>query len=242
MNILCFIPVYDQIEELPTVLRELRETKLPCDAVLLFNNGCSDGSEKLIRESGYEYIEIPKNLGVGYAIIRSIDWALEHNYDVIVCLASNGKMLPSEMGRVLDPILRGEADYVTGSRFLEGGDSPNLPTFRRSSIPMVNMFVKLITGKTITDATCGYRAFKLDIMRKARFDWHAEWLYTYGIEYYLYAKVLCDRSIRWIEVPITMRYPEKGRRYSKIKPFKGWYEMLRPWLIARFDGLGFSAL
>ena len=242
MNILCFIPVYDQIEELPTVLRELRETKLPCDTVLLFNNGCSDGSEKLIRESGYEYIEIPKNMGVGYAMIRSIDWALEHNYDVFVCLASNGKMLPSEMGRVLAPILRGEADYVTGSRFLEGGDSPNLPTFRRSSIPMVNMFVKLITGKTITDATCGYRAFKLDIMRKARFDWHAEWLYTYGIEYYLYAKVLCGRSIRWIEVPITMRYPEKGRRYSKIKPFKGWYEMLRPWLIARFDGLGFSAL
>ena len=210
--------------------------------MLLFNNGCSDGSEKLIRESGYEYIEIPKNMGVGYAMIRSIDWALEHNYDVFVCLASNGKMLPSEMGRVLAPILRGEADYVTGSRFLEGGDSPNLPTFRRSSIPMVNMFVKLITGKTITDATCGYRAFKLDIMRKARFDWHAEWLYTYGIEYYLYAKVLCGRSIRWIEVPITMRYPEKGRRYSKIKPFKGWYEMLRPWLIARFDGLGFSAL
>ena len=242
MNILCFIPVYDQIEELPTVLRELRETKLPCDTVLLFNNGCSDGSEKLIRESGYEYIEIPKNMGVGYAMIRSIDWALAHNYDVFVCLASNGKMLPSEMGRVLAPILRGEADYVTGSRFLEGGDSPNLPTFRRSSIPMVNMFVKLITGKTITDATCGYRAFKLDIMRKARFDWHAEWLYTYGIEYYLYAKVLCGRSIRWIEVPITMRYPEKGRRYSKIKPFKGWYEMLRPWLIARFDGLGFSAL
>ncbi|OVE79620.1 hypothetical protein BVY02_02650, partial [bacterium J17] len=68
----------------------------------------------------------------------------------------------------------------------------------------------------------------------------AEWLDTYGFEYYLYAKVLREESIRKKEVPVTMRYPEKGKRYSKIKPFKGWYEMLKPWVIASIDGKGFS--
>ncbi len=239
MKTVCYVPVYNQLLELPCVLQALRDTPLACDTVLLVNNGSNDGSEKLIRESGYEYIDIPQNLGVGHSTIRAIEWALERNYDIFTGIASNGKMLPSEMHRVVDPVRDGRADYVTGSRFLPGGDSPNLPSFRRSSIPMVNIFVKLLTGQTLTDATCGYRAFRLDMMRQARFDWRAKWLYTYGLEYYLYAKVIMSEDLRWIEVPITMRYPTKGNRYTKIKPFKGWYDMLLPWVIARVDGRGF---
>lgn len=233
------MPVFDQIEEFPAVLDELRSVKLACDTLLIVNNGSSDGSEKLIRESGYDYIDVPRNRGVGYSCMLAVDWALERGYEVIGNMASNGKMLPSEMGRVLAPILEGRADYVTGSRFMPGGDSPNLPAFRRSSIPMVNVFVRLLTGKTLTDATCGYRAYKLSLIQRATFDWHHEWLYTYGFEYFMYGQVLLEPSIRWIEVPITMRYPPAGRRYSKIKPFKGWYEMLKPFVVARFGRGGF---
>jgi glycosyltransferase involved in cell wall biosynthesis len=240
MKTVFFIPVFNQILEFPTVLRELREVSLPCDTILLINNGSSDGSEKLVRESGYEYIDLPQNRGVGHAFMVAVDWALERGYDVLGGLASNAKMLPSEMHRLVEPIANGSADYVTGSRFLRGGDSPNLPSFRRSSIPLVNIFVKILTGHTLTDATCGYRAYKLDIFRRAKFNWHAQWLDTYGFEYYLYAKVLLDGTIRWTEVPVTMRYPGKGKRYSKIKPFKGWWEMLKPWLIARIDAKGFA--
>jgi len=241
MKSVFFMAVYNQIEELPQVLEELKQQPLPCDTLLMVNNGSSDGSEKLVRESGYPYLEIPKNLGVGYSYIVAIDWAIEHGYDLFGTIASNGKMLPSEMSRVMEPVLTGTADYVTGSRFMEGGSSPNLPTFRKNSIPMVNHFVRALTGAKLTDATCGYRAFKLSIIKQAGFDWHKEWMYTYGFEYYLYAKILLDGGIRWTEVPVTMRYPAAGKRYSKIKPFKGWYEMLRPFVIARFDGTGFRS-
>lgn len=241
MKTVFFVPVFNQIEEFPTVLRELKETSLPCETILLINNGSTDGSETLIRESGYDYIDLPENLGVGHAFMVAIDWALERGYEVLGGLAGNAKMLPSEMHRLVEPIYNGSADYVTGSRFLIGGDSPNLPRFRKTSIPLVNIVVKFLTSTVVTDATCGYRAYKLDIFRRAEFNWHAPWLNTYGFEYYLYAKVLLDGSIRWIEVPVTMRYPGKGKRYSKIKPFKGWWEMIKPWLIARIDGKGFSS-
>ncbi len=233
-----FIPVWNQVEEFPIVLKELKEASLPCK-VLLVNNGSTDGSEKLVRESGYPYIDLPKNLGVGGAFIRAIEWALEHNFEVLASMAANAKMLPSEFHRIWQPIVNQEADYVTGSRFLEGGAYPNLPLFRRASIPLVNVFVWILTGARLSDATCGYRAFKLEIIKKANFNWKAKWLYTYGFEYYLYAKVILSRQWRWKEVPITMRYPEKGRRYSKIRPFKGWYEMLKPWIVAKVDGKGF---
>lgn len=240
MKSVFFIPVFNQVRELPIVLAELAAIDVPCDTVLLVNNGSTDGSAELIYGSGYPYIDLPKNLGIGYGFIKALDWALERDYELFGGLASNGKMLPREMHRVMEPVLSGRADYVTGSRFLPGGDSPNLPKFRRGSIPMVNNFVHALTGVELTDATCGYRAFRLDIIRRANFDWHAEWLYGYSFEYYLYAKVILDRSLRHTEVPITMRYPPRGHRYSHIKPLVGWYDMLKPWVIAKFDRKTFS--
>ena len=238
MKSVFFMPVFNQARELPNVLAELRSAPLPCDTVLLVNNGSSDGSETMVRESGFPYLDVPRNRGVGYSYMLALDWALAEGFDVFGTMASNGKMLPAEMPRVLDPVLRGEADYVTGSRFLEGGASPNLPAFRRRSIPMVNLFVRVWTGAALTDATCGYRAYRLDVIRQAKFDWHAPWLETYGIEYYIYAKVLIDRRWRWAERPITMRYPPSGP-YSKIRAGRDWYAMLKPFAVARLDGKGF---
>lgn len=241
MKSVFFMPVYNQINEFPRVLDELKSTHLACDTLLLVNNGSNDGSEKLIRKSGFPYLDLQKNLGVGYSHILAIDWALERGYEIFGGLASNGKMLPSEMHRVLEPIVKNEADYVTGSRFLPGGESPNLTLFRQSTIPMVNIFVRWVVREKLTDATCGYRAMRLEIMKRACFDWHAAWLFTYEFEYYLYAKVLLDKKIRWKEVPITMRYPGQGKRFTKIRPFVGWWAMIKPWLIARFDGASFVA-
>ena len=240
MTSVFFIPVYNQREHLPILLEELRAIELPCDTILFVNDGSTDGSERMVRDSGYPYIETRENVGLGHATRLAVEWALERDYEIFGALASNGKMLPSEMHRVLDPLREGKCDCATGSRFLPGGDSPNLPSFRRASIPMVNHFVRALTGAKLTDATCGYRAYRLDIIRRARFDWRAPWLNIYGFENYLYAKILLDGRIPWIEVPITMRYPEKGKEYSKIRPVTGWYEVLKPWVVARFDGKTFD--
>ncbi len=246
MKTVLFIPVFNQVRELPTVLAELSAEALPVDAVLLVNNGSSDGSEELVRSAtdkyGYHYIDLPENLGVGYSFIKATEWALERGFDTFSVIASNGKMLPKELNRVLEPISSGRADYVTGSRFLDGGSFPNLPRFRRLSIPLVGFFVRVLYGVWLTDATCGYKAYKLDLFRRAGFDWRSPSLNTYGFEYYLYGKVLRDKGIKWCEVPITMRYPGGKAPYSKIKPFKGWYQMLKPWLMARCDRSGFARM
>jgi glycosyltransferase involved in cell wall biosynthesis len=238
MKSVFFVPVFNQARELPRVLEELAAVSVPADTVLLVNNGSSDGSETLVRTAGYPYLDLPQNLGVGHGHMRAIEWALERGYDVVGAMAGNAKMLPSEMHRVLTPIVEGRAEMVHGSRYLPGGRSPNLPAFRQAAIPMVNAAVWAITGRRLTDATCGYFAYRLDIIRNAEFDWQAAWLNTYGLEYYLYAKVLLDRRYTSIEVPITMRYPSSGT-YSKIRAGRDWYAMLRPWLVARWDGKGF---
>jgi len=239
MKTLFFIPCFNEVSHLPLLLQELKETELPCDTVLFINNGSTDGSAELMHESGHPYVDLPKNIGVGYAILRGIEIAIAEGYDIFGLLAGNVKMLPSEIGRIVQPIIDDEVDYVTGSRFLEGGDSPNLPLFRRLMIPGVNVLSWLTTGCRLTDSTCGFRACRVELMKTANFDWHAEWLHTYGLEYYIYAKALRSGWIRWKEVPITMRYPPTGQSYSKIPPVTGWWAMSKPWLVAAADRKAF---
>lgn len=236
---LFFAPVYNQVRELPCLLEELKHNLVEGVDILLINNGSSDGSEELIRKSGHQYIEFERNWGIGYSYMAALDYALENQYELFGTIAGNGKMLPQEMDRLLTPLQSGQADYISGSRFLPGGKSPHLPLFRRCFIPAVNIFVRVVLGARLTDATCGYRAYRLDIIKRADFDWHAAWLYNYTMEYYLYAKCLLDKNIRCMEVPITMRYPGQKKPYSKIRPGIDWYRMLKPWVIARWDGHGF---
>jgi glycosyltransferase involved in cell wall biosynthesis len=240
MKVLCWVPVFNEIREFPKLLAELEGAAGPFDELLLVNNGSTDGSEEVVRASGFPRIDLPRNRGVGYANIAAADWGLAHGFDVLVALAGNGKMRPSEMPRLVDPIRSEGLDYVTGSRFLSGGDSPNLPRFRQVAIPLVNVFAWAATGVRLSDATCGYRAYRLDLLRRAAFDWHAPWLETYGFEYYLFAKVLLDRQLAWREVAITMQYPARRSGYSKIRPGRDWWAMLKPWLMARLDGTGFA--
>jgi dolichol-phosphate mannosyltransferase len=232
-----FVPVYDQVAELPRVLAEAAAAD-PGVTLLLVNNGSRDGSQQLVRDSGHPFLDLPRNAGVGGALMLALDWALARSIEVFGMMAANGKMLPAEIPRLIGPILAGEADWVSGSRFLAGGAAPHLPGFRRRSIPMVNHYASLLTGVRLSDATCGFRAFRLAPLRRADFDWHAPWLATYGLEYYLYAKALRDGRLRCVERPVTMRYPPTGR-YSKIRPGRDWWAMLRPWLQARLDGRGF---
>jgi glycosyltransferase involved in cell wall biosynthesis len=237
---LIFVPVWNQRIELARVIEEIRTTIEGLD-FLLVNNGSNDGSEALIERSGLPFLDIPVNRGIGHSYRIAFDWACERGYTYFGSMAGNGKMIAAEAVRLVEPLRSGRADYVTGSRFLPGGGSPNLPAFRRWAIPAVNLVAWIMTGQRLTDATNGFRIFRIEILKAATFDLEAEWLQTYGFEYYVYAKALLDPRVRCIEVPSTMRYPERGS-YSKIRPFRDWFAMLRPWIQARFDNHGIGEL
>jgi len=88
--------------------------------------------------------------------------------------------------------------------------------------------VKILFGVPITDATCGFRAFRTELLDAKGIDWMCPSLNRYQFEYFLYA-IAIKYGFRCGEVPCSMIYPEEGE-YSKIPPFSGWYQMLEPWL------------
>ncbi len=200
------------------------------DYKLLFvDDGSTDGTGAFLRESGHEVICHEINLGVGAGIRNSVKYGRQHGFDIIVIMAGNGKMLPEEIPRLVNPIRGDKADYVQGSRYLEGGRSPNLPLFRRLTIRLFTAIVNLAVGFKGTDITCGFRAYRLDLFDHPEIDIDQAWLGRYEMEYYIHYKVL-KLGFRVMEAPVTMVYPLSGKNYSKIKPFVGWWSMIRPWV------------
>lgn len=204
------------------------------DEVVVVNDGSTDRSAEILRAHGIKVLDQP-HLGLGASIKRVVRYARENGFTILVLLAGNGKDDPNEIPRVLAPILEGRADYVQGSRFLRGGSRANTPLFRLAAIRLLSALFSLYMRKRCTDLTNGFRAYRLSVFDDARIDIEQEWLDNYEYEYYVHWYVH-KLGYRVAEVPVSKTYPaEKGARYSKIRPFTGWWRMLRPFLLL---GLG----
>ena len=197
--------------------------------ILFIDDGSTDGSYEFLREQDYHLIRHDANKGIGCGIREAIHFGREKGFDIIVIMAANGKMQPSEICRLTDPIVNDGFDYVQGSRYLSGGESPNLPLFRRIMIRIFTAIVRIFTGFKGTDVTCGFRAYRLSLFDNSRFNIDQSWLDRYELEYYIHYHVL-KGEYKVTEAPVSMIYPEEKKYYSKIRPFTGWWSMMRPWL------------
>jgi len=174
-------------------------------------------------------------MGPGYALIHGLKIAIEKKYFGVIHIAANGKMLPDEINKFLDKIEKENYDFVHGSRFLEGGNYKTNPKLRLFLIKITTIFLSIIFNRKITDATCGYRAYKVNILKNNLNLLDKKKFYTYGHEYYVLGKILKDKRFNFCEVPISMIYPKKGK-YSKIRPVIDWYVILIAYIESLLDG------
>lgn len=221
------VVTYNERDKLEALLDEF-PTQRSYD-LLFVDDGSTDGSADIIESAGLPLVRHTTNRGVGAVIRSAIQHARGNGYDVIVIMAGNGKMRPGEIPELLKPIEQGRADYVQGSRYLKGGQSPNLPLFRKVMIRLFTLVVNLFSGYRGTDVTCGFRAYRLDVIDRTEANLDQDWLDEYEMEYYIHYHVL-KSGLQIVEVPVSMVYPKQRRNYSKIRPFVGWWSMIRPWI------------
>jgi len=197
--------------------------------ILFIDDGSDDGSYEFLQSQEVHLLRHEQNLGIGCGIREAIRFGRDRGYELIVIMAANGKMLPEEIPQLVRPIQDNSCDYVQGSRYLAGGQSPNLPLFRRVMIRVFTAIINFLSGYKGTDVTCGFRAYRLSLFDDARFDIDQSWLDKYELEYYIHYHVI-HGGYRLREVPVSMVYPKEKKNYSKIKPLVGWWSMIRPWL------------
>lgn len=236
MRSLCLIPCFNEENRLLNLINQIKnfdQTKYKVD-FLFINNGSTDSSLQIIKESQIEFISYQINKGVGYALIDGLKIGIKKNYDSIIHIAANGKMHPNEINILLDKIYKNNFEFVHGSRFLKGGNHETNPLQRVLLIKIFTFILNIFLSKKITDATCGFSAYKTNILSKSIDLIDKKEFYSYGYEYYVLGKIINSKNISFTEVPITMNYPKTGK-YSKIRTFIDWYPIIRAYFVSFFD-------
>jgi len=202
--------------------------------LLVHDDGSTDGALDGI-DPRVIVLRHETNQGIGAAMKRVFQYSLDHYYDVLVIHAGNDKYNPLEIPALLDPIARGDADFVQGSRYLSGGGFGNMPAYRVVGTRVIHpLIASMAARKRITESTNGFRAFRTTLLRDPRIDWRQPWLDRYELEPYLLLKTI-RLGYRHVEVPVTKIYPPHAIGYTKMRPVVDWWSIIRPLV---YVGLG----
>lgn len=221
-------PAYNEKSKIGAVVRKTLPVREVSEMVVV-SDGSDDGTDEEARAAGATVLRHETVLGPGAAIRTGLKYGLEKGCDILVVMAGNDKDKPSEIPRLIEPILSRGADYVQGSRYAPGGESGRMPKHRVVLTRAYPWLVRLVTGFPITDATNGFRALTAGFLRDPRVNMDQEWLNRGELEYYLQLKALM-LGFKVEEVPVTKIYPDYRvyKNYTKIKPVYDWIRNLRP--------------
>ncbi len=111
---------------------------------------------------GAEVVKHNRNMGYGAALASLFERALEIGADIVVTLDADGQHDPRFIPRLVDPIIKGEADLVIGSRFIEG--SGGIPWYRKVGIKLITALTRRLSRSDLTDAQSGLRAYSREAL------------------------------------------------------------------------------
>ena len=243
VKVLVAIPAKDEELTIGTVVALSRQY----GDVLVVDDGSSDNTSKVAELSGAKVLRHEINLGKAEALRSAFKYAIENGYDIVVCLDGDGQHDPDEIPRILDPIIRNEADLVIGSRFLR----KNVPKYRVFGQKVLDVFTNLASEVKVTDSQSGFRALNRKALEYLR-DLRSE---GYSIESEMIT--FLAGKVRIKEVPINVRYdvPKKHKKnplahgLSVLSSLIGFIGYRRPLLtfgllgfILTFTGLVFGFL
>jgi hypothetical protein len=219
------IPAYNEAENIPQVLAGLPDevSGLPVRAIVV-DDGSSDGTLESARAAGATAVRLPMNRGGGAAVRTGFSLALTTGARIVVTMDADGQHEAGELPRLIEPILEGKADLVSGSRVLGAAD-PN-HTARELGIKIFAWILSVLTRTRVTDPSCGYRAIRAEGLPKIE---------LYQDQFYV-AEVLLEASKRKLtvsEVPVTVsrRISGSSKKGPHFRYGLGFANaLLRAWL------------
>ncbi|AEH25448.1 glycosyltransferase family 2 protein [Pyrococcus yayanosii] len=203
MRTLIVIPAYNEELTIGSVVALAKKY----GDVLVVDDGSTDRTSEVAQRAGAVVIRHPTNRGKGAALKTGFEYALRNNYDAVVCLDADGQHNPDEIPLLIDPIIRGEADLVIGSRYLNSAYR-NIPLYRRLGLWVLNKATVIASGINVSDSQSGFRALNRKALENLNLDADG-----YHIESEMIHE-LAGKGLRIKEVPINVRY-DVPKRHKK---------------------------
>lgn len=211
---LVIVPTYNEADNIRPIIDRLRAAA-PAATVLVVDDASPDGTGAIADRlaAGDECIHVlhrAAKAGLGAAYVAGFGWAMQHEMDVVVEMDADGSHAPEELPRLLAALA--DADLVIGSRWVPGGAVLNWPRSRLLLSRGGNAYTRLALRMPIRDATGGFRAYRIDVLRELP-------LYDVASAGYCFQVDLVWRAyragFRVVEVPIT--FVERERGTSKMR-------------------------
>jgi len=212
-RIVVVIPTYDEATNLAWIVGRLRRAQPALD-VIVVDDDSPDGTGRIADELAaadpqVQVLHRTAKGGLGAAYLHGFAHALAEGYDVIGEMDADGSHQPEQLSRLLTALP--DADLVIGSRWVPGGAVVNWPRRRELLSRGGNLYVRLLLGIDVRDATAGYRLFRRTTLEKID-------LATVRSTGYVFQTDLVARTLRAglqvREVPID--FVERVRGESKM--------------------------
>jgi len=187
-----------------TIAKVVLQARKYGGVVVVCDDGSSDMTGEIAESLGAVVVRHEENLGYGAAIQSLFREARKIGADVLVTLDGDGQHRVEDVSGLLKPILEGEADIVTGSRFVggvENGDEP-LPWYRRLGIKAITRLTRSASKYDVSDAQNGFRAYNKTALEKLMLGENGMGV---SVEILVKAK---EYELRLAEAPVTCKYSD----------------------------------
>ena len=208
-RVVMVIPTYNESLNLAWIVGRLREAQPGVDVMVVDDNS-PDGTGKIADELAaadpqVTVVHRTEKAGLGAAYINGFRVALDAGYDVIGEMDADGSHQPEQLHRLLDALRT--ADLVIGARWIPGGSVGNWPKSREILSRGGNLYVRMLLGVKVRDATAGFRVFKRATLEAIDIETVQSTGYVFQTDM---AYRTLKAGLRIVEVPIEFIERERG--------------------------------
>jgi len=162
LDITIGIPAYNEEKNIASIIVKLKKI---AQKIIVCDDGSTDLTGEIAQKLGATVIRHPKNLGYGSGIRSIFQKAKEIDSDILVTFDADGQHQVEDIKKVIEPILKNNADLVIGSRFLDN-KTIDVPEYRKIGIKLITKVTNSTLEEKITDSQSGFRAYNKDIITK----------------------------------------------------------------------------
>jgi glycosyltransferase involved in cell wall biosynthesis len=220
-----FIVTYNAVKTLSQVLDRIPEKVWDrVDEVFVFDDGSQDdtflvglGYKQLHGKAKLSIFKNEENLGYGGNQIRGYKYAIEQGHDIVALLHGDGQYAPEALGELLEPLDRGEADAVFGSRMMTKGAAREggMPLYKYAGNRILTSFENAMLGTHLSEFHSGYRLYSTEALKKIPFDRNTD-------DFHFDTQIIIQlhaAGLRIVEKPIPTYYGDEichvnGMKYA----------------------------
>ena len=195
MRLVVGLPAFNEAKTLGGVLQRIPRAIAGIRDIIavVVDDGSTDATATIGRDAGAVVIRHGHNRGLGVAFQSIVRYALQVKTDILVTIDSDGQFDAADIPALIEPLVSGEAEVCTASRFLDPAITPAMPFIKRWGNRQVAQLVSALTGKQYRDVSCGFRAYSREALLWLTV--HHSFTYTHEVFLDLASKHIAIREI-----------------------------------------------